>query len=246
MKKKILLFILSLIMIVSTVSFLGCVMTPPDNGDNSANNNDADTGDDDIDYSDEYGTVTIDDIFVLINGTKEIVPVFSMPREAEDLTYTFSGSAITITDGIIKGVLLNSETTVTATSEHFKTTFKVTVVEQIFAINEIDPLIAGYYYPLTVEFENVSRNDDITDLEFNFGVSSSYFSVENGNLKATQDTPVGYYTFRAKLGKFITKFSVRVGDKSEIGLGTHGTYTTRYNIVKDRVNYNIDVLFAGD
>ncbi len=84
--------------------------------------------------TDEYGSVSIEDIQLYINSNKnatfaEIKPVFTNPDKAEELTYTSSNNKILdITDGIVKPKVRDDKTvTVTAKSEHFETTFKVDV-----------------------------------------------------------------------------------------------------------------------
>lgn len=74
-----------------------------------------------------YGTLSIDDINITFAREILINPVFSVETRAEDIAYDFDGHNIAITDGLLKGLIPGTQTTVTASTAHHSTTFKVTV-----------------------------------------------------------------------------------------------------------------------
>lgn len=77
----------------------------------------------------DYGTLTIEDIHLKVNEEKEITPVFSKDDGREEVKYTFDGENISITNGVVKGLVANTETVVKATTSKLETTFKVVVVK---------------------------------------------------------------------------------------------------------------------
>ncbi len=77
----------------------------------------------------DYGTLTIGDI-TLEQGKEQLInPVFSKEEGKGDITYTFSGNNISITDGKVKGLVADTETEVTASTANLTTDFTVTVTE---------------------------------------------------------------------------------------------------------------------
>lgn len=77
----------------------------------------------------DYGTLTIEDINLKVNEDKEITPVFSKDEGREEVNYTFDGENISIVNGVVKGLVADTETIVTATTSKLETTFKVKVVK---------------------------------------------------------------------------------------------------------------------
>ncbi len=78
--------------------------------------------------TDKHGTVSIRDVVAWIDGpASDFYPVFSIPENAEALTYTYDTEGLLI-DGEAQTVkaLTAGEYTVTVTSEHLETAFRVT------------------------------------------------------------------------------------------------------------------------
>lgn len=85
------------------------------------------------DETNGYGYLCIEDLTVYINTDRaytfaEITPVFTVPDKAEELTYTYDAEEIKIENDIVTPLKREDATVnVRAESEHFSTTFRVTV-----------------------------------------------------------------------------------------------------------------------
>lgn len=78
------------------------------------------------------------------NGTATLAPVFTNPDYAsETVTYTFEGENIKIENGVVTGLVENTVTTVTAATEHFSTTFTVTVQAKYGTLEIEDITLSG-------------------------------------------------------------------------------------------------------
>lgn len=245
--KRISIWLLSILLILSCLFAVGCMM-PNGNGgggnNGGSNNGNTDTDEDD---DEEYGTLTIEDMYVLLNGTEEIVPIFSDSRKAETLTYTFSGEDISINGKVVTGKTLNSTTTVTATSTHYETTFKVHVVEQKFIIDDVAPIYPGYYFPLNVIFMDTTKGTTVNDITFEILGENTGLTIANGLVTASQTAPIDSYEVLAKLGNFETTFTIDVDNVNGIDLGANTKFNSSYNKVKNLISgKDYDVLFAGD
>ena len=74
----------------------------------------------------DYGKVTIKNLTVYKNYEGSAPDItFSKENRAEEFTYTFEGNDIKYENGKFVALSVNKEVTVTAKSEHFETTFKV-------------------------------------------------------------------------------------------------------------------------
>ncbi len=93
----------------------------------------------------DYGTVTIENMFVALTRSKMIVPTFS--KEAQKLTYTFEGDAISINeDGVITA---NTPLeTVTVTARYGETNLSTTFTVQTRYNNGWNSTYAPESYPL--------------------------------------------------------------------------------------------------
>lgn len=76
----------------------------------------------------DYGELTVEDVSVNYRGNATINPVFSVPESAEEITYTFEGSNIAINGNTVRGLVPETTTVVTATTEHHSAQFNVNVV----------------------------------------------------------------------------------------------------------------------
>ena len=121
--KKVLFKLISCAALLSMVACAGNKQSSSPQGDSTTPSSDTEPSSSEI----EYGAVTIQDIEVTFMNEVIINPVFEKEEYEEALTYTFEGNNISITEGKVKGLVPGTETIVTAASEHFRTTFKVTV-----------------------------------------------------------------------------------------------------------------------
>ena len=79
----------------------------------------------------DYGTLAIDDVFAWIGyPNNKVIPIFSMPENAETLTYEYDESGLTIdpTTGFVTAIKAGRYE-VTAKSEHFSAEFIVRAEE---------------------------------------------------------------------------------------------------------------------
>ena len=116
---------LALVLALSIGTFAACDGNQSDQSDNF--------GQMQTDETNGYGYLCIEDQTVYINTDRnytfaEITPVFTVPDKAEELTYTYDTEEIKIENDIVTP-LKREDTTVNvrAESEHFSTTFRVTV-----------------------------------------------------------------------------------------------------------------------
>ena len=77
----------------------------------------------------DYGTLTVADVTVTVGQSKDLTPEFSKEEGRGEVSYTFSGSNISIADGKVKGLVAGTETEVTAKTENLTAEFTVTVTE---------------------------------------------------------------------------------------------------------------------
>lgn len=134
----------------------------------------------------DYGTLTIGDI-TLEQGKEQLInPVFSKEEGKGDITYTFSGNNISITDGKVKGLVADTETEVTASTANLTTEFTVTVT----AIDRGTLSIAD----ITLESDgsaviNPVFSKEAGEDEIDYAFIGSNIRIENGTVYAvTPDT----------------------------------------------------------
>ena len=77
----------------------------------------------------DYGTLTVADVTVTVGQSKDLTPEFSKEEGKGEVSYTFSGSNISIADGKVKGLVAGTETEVTAKTENLTAEFTVNVTE---------------------------------------------------------------------------------------------------------------------
>lgn len=218
--KKVLFKLISCAALLSMVACAGNKPSTP-SGDSTVPSSSEDTSSEDTSSSSEidYGTVNIADAELMIYGEKVILPVFSKPEYEEDLIYTFSGSNISIVDGKITGLVPNTQTTVTASSEHFNTTFVVSVTpihgvlttetgeESKLILATPEASIKNYLLHATVEVPTyVTDYTRVCTIAFN-GSSNSWYNMEMGD--------TGEIYLFAKFNN-VEKYAIRLANKSEL------------------------------
>ena len=75
----------------------------------------------------DYGTLSIADINVTFGSETLPIVVFSKEEYEEDVEYQFEGNNISITDGVVKGLVPDTTTVVTAKTQHHEAKFNVNV-----------------------------------------------------------------------------------------------------------------------
>lgn len=126
----------------------------------------------------DYGTLTVADITVKAGEDAEIAPVFSIEKYKEIPNYTFEGQNISISNGVVQGLIEGSETIVTAKTTHHEATFKVTV-----EIDYGELTIADIEIPFskqTVIHPSFSKPEYEEEVEYSF--EGENINIENGML----------------------------------------------------------------
>ena len=125
----------------------------------------------------DYGSLTIEDINVEEDGEININPIFSIPERAEEIIYSFEGTNISISNGKVKGLKGETETTVTAKTTHHETTFKVSVYIDYgdLLIEDIN-LVVGQETMIYPVFSKEKYEEEIT---FEYGGNNIFI---DGNL----------------------------------------------------------------
>ncbi len=145
--KKVLFKLISCAALLSMIACTGNKQSSSPSGDSTTPS--SDTSDTEPSSSEiEYGAVTIEDIEVTFMNEVIINPVFEKEEYEETLAYTFEGTNISISEGKVKGLVPGTETVVTAASEHFRTTFKVTVNYNNAVLTEATGAESKYSVPV--------------------------------------------------------------------------------------------------
>lgn len=127
----------------------------------------------------DYGSLSIADVEILCGNEVVLQPVFSDPDCAEPITYTFEGNNISIDNGKVKGLEAETQTTVTAATEHHTAEFKVTVKTNYGTLTVGDIEITFAQEQLIIpEFSNEEYAEEI---EYSF--EGSAISINGGLLK---------------------------------------------------------------
>ncbi len=150
------------------------------------------------------GTLTFEDLELKVGEQRKLRPKFSKPSVNETVTYAFEGDAISITDGVLKG-LKEGTLTVTATSENYTATFTVTVTDVgTLTIDDVY-MYVNSSYTITPKFSKDGYSEEITYVPQVKGV----VSIEDGVITATK---AGSTVVTAKSTNFNVKFNVTVSD----------------------------------
>lgn len=150
--------------------------------------------------AEKYGTLTIADIEVGKGKTVTIRPEFSMEEyEDEPITYTFNGDDIKITSGKVKGMVADTETTVTATTKYHSTTFKVKVVDygKITVTAGKSELTLGETTTLSVAF---TKPEYAGEVSYSCYPADALEIDENGNVTALKSGEITVTASSAQYG----------------------------------------------
>jgi len=182
----------------------------------------------------DYGTLSIRDYEVSFMGETIITPAFSKEEYEEELKYSFDGNNISIAGNTIKGLIPNTETTVTAKSEHFEVKFKVKVNYQEFVLqndsgNETKSVVSlpaetnKYLLHFQVTAENyVDSYTRLSSFAFNDS-NNSWYNIE---MNETGDL----YLYGCFNG--IAKNGISVGNKS-------------IYLKDEKISYSVEILVNG-
>ena len=150
----------------------------------------------------KYGTLTLNDVQIAYGETYELQPEFS--EQAEELTYTFDGDAISIEDGVITALVAETTTEVTAKSKHFSVKFTVTVGKDYgtLTLNDVSVTFAGevLLYPV---FSDEEYESDVT-----YAFEGNDIAIEDGKVKGLVPDTVTTVTATTEYHK--TTFDVTV------------------------------------
>ncbi|MCQ2742224.1 MAG: SGNH/GDSL hydrolase family protein [Bacilli bacterium] len=157
----------------------------------------------------DFGSVTIQDIELGFGKSSLITPEFSKPEMRENLTYSFDGDSISITksgrDYIVKGLVEGTQTTVKAVSEHFSTSFKVTVSIDYGTVT-IPDIEVDHKGTATIE-PTFSKPSLAEPLSYTF--TGQNISIENGIVTGLVGDSITVVS--AQSAHFNTSFEVKVG-----------------------------------
>lgn len=118
-----------------------------------------------VTVTENYGTMSVENITANVGEEKEINVTFSKPEKAEPVEYTFEGDAIEIKDGKIKALKGGETVTVTATTAHHTATFTVTIAEDYgtLTVNDIEGVMEGTTgVDIEYTFSNPAYAEEIT------------------------------------------------------------------------------------
>ena len=164
-----------------------------------------------------YGTLTIANVSVEYGKTATINPVFSTIEE--DITYSYDTSKITINGNTVTGKVAESIVTVTATTAHLSTTFKVTVGKDYGTLTIADiTTYNGFYAKATPVFSKTSES-------ITYSFDTSKLSV-SGN--AFTGKSVGTFTVTAKTDHLSTTFNVTVKNTDYLDRGGYQNGSTGF------------------
>lgn len=126
----------------------------------------------------DYGTLTVADISVEVGKSAEIMPEFSNETYKETPVYTFEGNNISIANGIVEGLVGETETVVTAKTSHHEVTFKVTVTVDYGTLSIADVEISfGKQAVINPAFSKPEYEEDIQ-----YAFEGENIAIENGML----------------------------------------------------------------
>jgi len=183
----------------------------------------------------DYGTLTIGDIEVSFMNEVIINPIFSNVEFEEDLNYEFTGENISIIDGKVKGLIPETETTVTAKGLIFETTFQVTVnyleatltndtgAESKFTVPLPEASITNYLLHFTVDVPTyIADFTRVSSFAFN-GSDNSWYNMEMG----ADGRVMLYAHFNG-----IEKYHIFIGNRDDM-------------LVENVLHYQIELLKKG-
>lgn len=173
----------------------------------------------------DYGTLTIEDITIEEGKEISITPIFSIPDKQEEITYSFEGNNISITDGVVKGLRGGTETIVTAKTSHLETTFKVKVAIDYGTLSFLDLTLSfGQEQVLNPVFSKEEYADNIT-----YTFEGSNISITDGLIKGlipdtetivTAKTTHHETTFKVKVEYISAVLQDAAGNESKFAIPT--------------------------
>ena len=221
----------------------------------------------------DHGTLSIADVTVMRDKEADIVPVFSDESKAENVTYSFEGNNISITDGKVTGLVANTDTIVTAKTEHHTATFKVTVTQNYGTLSLNDVSVTfGQEYLLNPVFSDEAFAEDVRyafdghDIAIDDGLLTGL--VPDTETTVTATTAHHSATFKVKVNYVTATLTDPNGDESKFAVPTPKdtdkyVVTAKVNVELFRENgwtrigafafngsdnswYNIELTEAGD
>ena len=204
MFKKLLMTVLAVILVTALFAAAGCKKSAGDNGGDestvesvteSTEESAAESADDSAPTSSgqpeepDYGTLTLNDVTIAFGQETLLYPAFSNEEYEDDVEYSFEGGNIAIEDGKVKGLVPDTTTTVTATTEHHQATFTVTVTylsatltnptgaESKFAFPTPDA--ASYVVTADIVAKEFRTYTRLCSLAYN-GSNNSWYNIEMG------------------------------------------------------------------
>ncbi len=173
----------------------------------------------------DYGELTVQNVTMLDGDTVPITYAFSKPDKAEEITYTFEGNDIAIENGIVTGLVGDTVTTVTATTQHHETTFTVTVGIQYgtLTIADVEVPFDGQT-PILPVFSHENRAEEVTytfegnDIAIDDGVITGL--VPDTTTIVTASTAHHSTTFRVKVNYLESLLTNPTGAESKFALAT--------------------------
>lgn len=156
----------------------------------------------------DRGTLTVKDIEGLAVGQRRrIFPVFSVPRYAEEVSYTFAGSAISIEDGFVTALEPDARVEVQAKTAHHTASFFVTTVRD-YGTLFIGDIATWVGYPpsdFVVEYSRAEAAGE-RELTFKYDESVIQLDAEAQTVRALRE---GETVVTASDGELSAQFTVR-------------------------------------
>ncbi len=194
----------------------------------------------------DYGTLTIEDISLVVGDEADIVGVFSNELYETQIVYSYEGENIVISEGKVKGLVKGSVTEVTATTEHHSATFNVEVVgikdELLLNQGKFYVDLNGtkeFLYTADVTYETAITGNT-TDSQLYFVINDTYkqwIGIQDEN----DDGILDYYGFDwSALGRTGQRFNVNDSILANSGDQGHKDGKAHFSVavlVKDNVMY---------
>jgi hypothetical protein len=173
---------------------------------------------DEYNYSLEYGSLIIENMRVAGGNQLAINPVFTNPEFASEIEYSFEGNNISITDGVITGLVEGTETIVTAKTTYYSVTFKVVVFTDYGTLSFENVNVAVGSEVVLVPIFSIEDKSETVEYTF----EGNNISIENGIVKNPRDGVkiLGNGELTKKLTVKANAFSASAKEKIEALGGT--------------------------
>lgn len=163
-----------------------------------------------------YGTLSIADFSLSFGQQKILNPVFSNEDYSEEVNYSFQGKAIEIKDGMIKGLVPDTVTTVTAETAHHSTTFNVNVTYITATLTDLSGNESKFAIPAP-NSENYVIKTHVKAKQYRTFTRLCAFAFNNSdnswyNVELAESGDIILY------GRFngVEKYNIKLFDKSEV------------------------------